>query len=178
MASIERLDNHVSYLQSYDTSSHHLYELIDSYFDHPILEKTRDDVMNSISIYMCRISTLLGGADQRYLVVTSEIDSHPIGTRLRLSNMIWKSFQTRTIPQYLTKIPKHSYTPKTDSEYLKPIVMTNRYEDHTDYRFDGVDGYSRMTVTLLHKTKNLYEYAERGTLATALETFKALVLIK
>ena len=176
MASIEKLDKNVSYLQSYDASTYHLYELIDSYFDHPTFEKIRDDSSNGISIYMCRISTLLGGADQRYIVATSPIDNHPIGTRLRLSNIIWKSFQTRTIPQYLTKIPKHSYTPKTDDIYLIPISMSNRYEDHTDYRFDKNE-YHLMTVTLLHKNKNLYEYANRGTLATALETFKALVLI-
>ena len=175
MANIERIDKHVSYLQSYDGSSHHLYGLIDSYFDQPVLEKTRDDLSNDLSIYMCRISTLLGGADQRYIVTTSARDNHPIGTRLSLSNIIWKSFQTRTIPQYLTKIPKHSYSPKTDSQYLLPATLMNRYEDHTDYMLDG---NSKTLVTLLHKNKNLYEYADRGTLATALETFKAVVLIK
>lgn len=175
MAKIERIDKQVSYLHSYDGFSNHLYNLIDSYFDEPILEKTKDDQTKGLSIYMCRISTLLGGADQRYILTTSDMDKHPIGTRLRLSNIIWKSFQARTIPQYLTNIPKHSYTPKTDSTYLLPVTLMNRYEDHTDYILDG---NTRTIVTLLHKNKNLYEYADRGTLATALETFKALVLIK
>lgn len=151
----------------------YLYPIIDAYFDHPVLEKTKNDNALSISIYMCKISTLLAGADQRYLVVTVDMDSRPVGSRISLSELSWKSFQTRTIPQYLT-CPKHSYLPKSDQPYLIPVDLVKRYEDHTDY---SLDGYPSLTVTLLHKHKNLYEYSEKGVLASALETFRCVIVI-
>lgn len=171
-----------SYIDN-DVSVLNLYQLVDSYFNSPILEKVKDDPIRNLSVYMCKIATLLGGADQRYLVVTCNMDDRIIGTRLKLENIEWKSFQTRTIsppkgsqsiPEY-QHLPKHSYLPKNESDYLIPIHLIQRHEDHTEYQMDG---YPNCAITLLHRTKNIHEFAERGSLASAFETFRTVLVLK
>ena len=138
-----------------DITVQNLYELINSYFDSPILQKTKDDHISHLSIYMCKISSLLAGADQRYLIVTTEQNHQPVGSKLPLTNISWKSFQSRTIPTHIPNIPKHSYSPKSDDIYLIPVSLIERYEDHTDYYMDK-EGYHDVCITLLHKNKNKY----------------------
>jgi hypothetical protein len=170
MSNTSPLRSEVTYIQ--DGPEVYLYPIIDSYFDRPVLEKTKDS--NNLSVYMCKIASLLAGAEQRYLVVTTVIDRNPVGTRVALASLKWKSFQARTIPQYIPSIPKHSYSPKSTGEYLTPVHLSKRYEDHTEY---SLEGYPTVAVTLLHKNKNMYEYAEKGMVATALETFRCVFVV-
>lgn len=147
------------------------YDVIDSYFESPILEKVKDE--NNVSVYMCKIASLLAGLDQRYLVVTSDRDRQPVGTKFNLSNIQWKSFQTRTIPQHIN-VPKHSYSPKNDDTFMTPVTLIKRNETHTDY---NIQDYQGCMLTLIHKNKNVYEYPEKGTIATAIETYKTIFTI-
>lgn len=158
-------------LDNTSLSSKNIYELIDSYFQSPTLQKTQDN--KNASIYMCKIRTLLASPDQRYLVVTTSLDKNPIGTELSLSNINWKSFQTRTLSNVNITLPTHKYSPKNESSYTIPISLIKRYEDHTDYLINNYN----TTVTLLHKNKNLYEYPPNGNLASCLETYKTIIVI-
>jgi hypothetical protein len=158
-------------INSVSISAQNLYDLMDTYFEGPTLEKVKDD--KDVSVYMCKIASLLAGLDQRYLVVTTERDNQPIGKRFTLSNIQWKSFQTRTLPQNLP-LPKQSYSPKSSDIFMTPVNLLQRYETHTEY---NINGYTGCMLTLLHKNKNLYEYPEQGTIATALETYKTLFII-
>ena len=162
-----------SYLQGHDIRTENIYLLISSYFDNPVLQKTKDDISINNSVYMCKINSLLGGTEQRYIVVTTDKDSHPIGKLLSLDTIMWKSFQTRTLP-YIPDIKKHSYSPKNEESYLMPIRLIERYDDHTDYLMEMP--YTA-TLTLLHRHKNKYEYSEKGSLAAALESYQCVLRI-
>ena len=147
------------------------YELIDNYFESPILEKIQNQ--NNTSIYMCKIKTLLASPEQRYLVAVTQIDKNPVGIKLPLSNINWKSFQTRTLSNFDKNIVTHKYSQKNMPEYTIPVSVKNRYEDHTDYSIENYRG----TVTLLHKNKNIYEYPPNGNLASCLETYKTVIVV-
>jgi hypothetical protein len=160
-----------------DFSIKNLYEIIDDYFDSPQLEKVQDN--QNISMYMCKIATLLAGAEQRYLIAICNIDNNPIGKKVLLSNINWKSFQTRTlVPNDSNyKIISHSYSPKNNERFNNiGVNLLKRYEDHTEYFFED-QIYNKFIVSLLHKNKNLYEYPESGNLPACLETFKTIILI-
>jgi hypothetical protein len=151
--------------------SNNLYELIDNYFESPVLQKTQNK--NNSSIYMCKIKTLLASPEQRYLIATTSLDKNPIGIQIPLYNISWKSFQTRSLPILDIKLPQHNYSPKNNQDYMIKVSVINRYEDHTDY---NIDGYKSI-VTLLHKNKNLYEYPPNGNLAACLETYKTIIIL-
>lgn len=158
-------------LDNSSISSKNLYDLIDSYFESPILEKTQNQ--NNSSIYMCKIKTLLASPDQRYIVATTPLDNNPLGMKLPLSNIIWKSFQTRSLSNVNINLPLHKYSPKNESLYTIPVSLIKRFEDHTDYLINNFNS----TVTLLHKNKNVYEYPSNGNLASCIETYRTIIVL-
>jgi len=165
-----------SMLDTQDFSIKNMYELIDDYFDSPILEKVQDS--HSISMYMCKIATLLGGLEQRFLIAICNRDYNPIGKKIPLININWKSFQARTLNDSHPNIIKHSYSPKNKNRFTSiDVNLLKRYEDHTEYYFPD-KSYNNFIVSLLHKNKNLYEYPESGNLTACLETFKTLILLQ
>ena len=158
---------------SNNLSIKNLYELIDNYFESPILEKIQDS--ENKSIYMAKIKTLLASPEQRYIIAVTEIDRYPIGKKVPLNNIPWKSFQTRYLSNLDKNIVTNSYSSKNIPEYTLKLSLLNRYEDHTDYLLDN---YNQVIVTLIHKNKNLYEYPPSGNLASCLETYKSVIVIK
>ncbi len=147
-------------------------DLIDSYYDYPILEKIKNE--KGVSIYMCKVKTLLGGIEQRYLIAICKQDQIPLHTKIKLSNLSWINFQARTLKEDQGVSTYHSYTPKTTSDYYIPVLMKQRFEDHTDYTLSD---YPHVTVTLLHKNKNLYYYPDKGHIAACFETFQTVLTI-
>lgn len=160
-----------TFIDDVNFSSKNLYDLIDQYFESPVLKKIQNQ--KNLSIYMCRIKTLLASPEKRYIIAITELDRNSIGTSLPLSNIIWRSFQTRCLSNVDIDLPDHKYSPKNESNYIIPVSLTNRYEDHTDYKISNYNA----TVTLLHKNKNLYEYPPNGNLASCLETYKTIIVI-
>lgn len=157
---------------SNNLSIKNLYEVIDNYFESPILEKTQNS--QNKSIYMTKIKTLLASPEQRYIIAITDLDHYPIGKKLPLNNIPWKSFQTRYISNMDKNIITHSYSSKNLPEYTLKLSLLNRYEDHTDY---NLENYNSIIVTLVHKNKNLYEYPPSGNLAACLETYKSIIVI-
>ena len=158
---------------SNDLSSKNFYEVIDSYFESPTLEKVQNS--DNKSIYMAKIKTLLASPEQRYIIAITDTDHYPIGKKLPLNNIPWKSFQTRYLSNLDKNITSHTYSPKNIPEYTLKISLIKRYEDHTDY---SLNNYKTLTITLIHKNKNLYEYPPSGNLASCLETYKSVIVIK
>lgn len=158
-----------SVIDNVNFSEKNLYELLDNYFESPILEKVQNT--NKTSVYMCKIHTLLASPEQRYIVVITGEDNNPIGKKLPLDNLNWKSFQTRTLGNVDRNIITHKYSPKNMPQYTLKVSVLNRYEDHTDY---SLDKYNAI-ITLIHKNKNLYEYPPSGNLASCLETYKTVI---
>lgn len=166
-----------SMLDAQDFSIKNMYELIDDYFDSPILEKVQD--AQSISMYMCKISTLLAGLEQRFLIAICNRDSNPIGKKVSLINIDWINFQARTLNNTShPNIIKHSYSPKNNPRFTGiDVSLLREYENRTEYYFKDKN-YKNFIVSLLHKNKNLYEYPESGNLTACLETFKTLILLQ
>jgi len=158
---------------SNNLSIKNLYEVIDSYFESPILEKIQNS--ENKSIYMCKIKTLLASPEQRYIIAITDIDQYPIGRKIPLNNISWKSFQTRYLSNIDKNIITHSYSIKNLPEYTLKVSLLKRYEDHTDYLLNI---YKSIVITLVHKNKNLYEYPSSGNLASCLETYKSVIVIR
>ncbi len=159
-----------------DFSTKNLYNLVDMYFDQPIMEKMKNE--KGMSIYICKLATLLASVEQRYLIAICHEDLIPVGSRLPLKNIEWKNFQSRTLPEkdYIVKT-KHSYLSKNGIEYQVPVYLKQRYEDHTDYMVDDKEVNIKCTITLLHKKKNLYTFPDSGTIGACLETFQTVIMI-
>ena len=151
-----------TFLDSTNFSSKNLYELINNYFESPILQKTQNK--GESSIYMCKIKTLLASPEQRYIIAITPLDKNQIGKRIPLENINWKSFQTRSLLNIEFDLPIQKYSSKNHSDYTIPVYLINRYEDHTDYQIYNHNA----SVTLIHKNKNLYEYPPEGNLAACL----------
>lgn len=166
-----------SMIDSVNFSTKNIYDMIDNYFDSPILEKIKDD--NQVSIYMARITSMLASVEQRYIVAITQRDNKPIGFKTYLNNLEWKSFQTRMLipDEKIHKIQKHSYNPKNGGSILIPVKLKERFNDHTDYYIDNQQ-YDEIKLTLLHKdTNNKYEYPNTGTIGACLETYRTIFVI-
>lgn len=160
-----------TFLDNTNFDSKNLYEIVNNYFENPVLQKTQNKATSSI--YMCKIKTLLASPEQRYLIAITPLDKNQLGIRIPLENINWKSFQTRTLSNVEVDLPTHKYSPKNNNDYTIQVSLINRYEDHTDYIINNHNS----TVTLLHKNKNLYEYPPNGNLASCLETYKTIIVI-
>ena len=160
-----------TFIENTDFSTKNLYEIINNYFESPILKKIENK--SKFSIYMCKIKTLLASPEQRYLIAITPIDRNQIGTQIYLENINWKSFQTQSLSNIEFDLPIHKYSQKNHSDYTIPVSLINRYEDHTDYIINNHNA----TVTLVHKNKNLYEYPPNGNLAACLETYKTIIVV-
>lgn len=163
---IDNIDN----IDNVNFSQKNFYELLDDYFESPTLEKVQDT--QNTSVYMCKIHTLLASPEKRYIVAITSQDKNPIGKKITLQNINWKSFQTRSFANVEKNITTHKYSPKNLPQYTIDVSLTNRYEDHTEYK---VNKYNNIMVTLIHKNKNLYEYPPSGNLASCLETYKTVI---
>lgn len=165
-----------SMIDSVNFSVKNIYEMVDDYFDSPILEKIKDD--SQVSIYMCHIKSMLACVEQRYIVAITNRDNKPVGFKTYLNNLEWKSLQTRMLipDEKLNKIHKHSYNPKNNGNILKAVKVKERFDDHTDYYITDPE-YKEIVITLLHKTTNLYEYPNSGTIGACLETYRTILVI-
>jgi len=156
--------------QSYNPNHDIVYRLFATYFDNPTLYKI-DDRENH-SIYAVRIYCLLG-AEYRYLMAIVDIDSNAKNTSYPLSSLRWKALQTRTLTEY-HEIPTVTYNIKRKEPFNSPITVKNRSKTHTEYTHDTYP----FTVTLLHKPNSSeYEYPNKGTITTSLETFSTIITV-
>lgn len=156
---------------SYDPRNENIYSLISGYFDNPELIKTK--VSNDNSIYMNCIYGLLCN-EQRYIVAIIEEDNMPLGTRQRLSDIKWISFQTRTIAEKYPNMRPFSYEQKRGQNYMLPISIIKREDTHCEYRCDQLGD---INITLLNGKKSKYEYQPKGNLVSALETFNTIITL-
>jgi hypothetical protein len=143
--------------------------LVDNYYDHPFLQKVRDQ--DDMSTYMCKISSLLLN-ENRYLVAIASKDDHPVGHVQALGDISWKYFQARVLEgnEYVS-ILGQSYVTKRDMSW--PIVKVKSTKEYSV--FVDETGLYPVEVTLLHTSSDEYEYPSRGTFAACLETYQTMV---
>jgi hypothetical protein len=163
-----------SSIDNYNIREEQFYDLITNYYDNPTLTKVKNISnskanSNSFSMYMARIDCLLY-TEYRYIVVLIKEDQNPIGENRELSDLKWISFQTRILPER-HNVEKFQHVPKKTLYFQPKISMTKRTTSETTYSCQDYP----IIVTLLHLKKNLIEYSENGTIASALETFKTII---
>lgn len=159
------------------TSRQKLYELLDSYFDSPSLEKIKDD--GKVSIYMCRIVTLLASPEQRYLIAITPHDDEKVGEIKSLYTLKWKSLQMRLLSNVDPKVCKHSYRPKNTKSFYFPIRVIERYPDRTEYYIDEQSVKDECIVSILHTTPDQrLQCPDKSSFPSAIESYRTLFLIK
>lgn len=146
--------------------------LINNYYDLPMMQKIKND--GDKSVYMCRIQSMLLH-DHRYLIVVCPIDDSPVGVRSHISDLSWECLQARILENedYMS-LSQHSYEPKRDAVYLMDVSRIYQSEDYSIYDSSN----HQIEITLLNTVKDKYEYPDKGTLLSCLETFQTIIRCK
>lgn len=156
---------------SFNPINDNIYNTISSYFKNPELAKIKD--ANGYSVYMAKVKCLLA-KNKRYIVAIVPQDFQRIDIKMRLNELKWKSFQTRTLDDMESVLPLVIYEPSNRELYGSRINMIDRNEKHTMYSCDNFN----INISLLHKEKGIYEYQPTGTLCNALETYNTILTIQ
>lgn len=154
-------------IDEYDPNREVLYDIITEFFENPVLTKIKD--IDTFSIYMAKVNYILY-TENRYIIAFMHKDDSSIGTLIYLKDLKWQSFQTRSLP-HIHKIIAFSYIPKKTLKFQSKIYMLSRSSKETSYKCEN----HPITITLLHKGNSEFEFSEKGTLASALETWRTIL---
>lgn len=148
-----------------------IYELVDEYYDHPVLQKVRN--VNGMSMYVVRLPCLLLN-EKRYLIaLTFQDDYIPIGSSIPLAHLRWRSFMIRVLQEEdFERLPVHSYTIKQVDKFMLPLSIVKRSKEISIYE---VDTLQDLQLSLLHTRGQEFEYPSTGNLVSAFETFQTLL---
>ena len=144
--------------------------LLAKFYGNPILIKI--DTANGYSMYVGRIQCLLA-IEKRYLIVYLPEDSQPMGTLRSLAEMNWVNLQARTLESQFPNATLIQYEPKRLPGLDVPIFLTKRENDETTYKPMGDD--LPLVITMLTPKKLSYNYQDKGTIVSALETFQTIL---
>ena len=148
----------------------YFYDILVEYYDNPLLYKIRDD--ETISVFGAQIPSLLLN-EHHYLIATCPRNTN---ISLHLRDIPWLSLQTRTSENELyTNLPKIQYKKKKEAKFQLPLQIVSRDKKVSIYK---TTKETPLEVSLLHVKGLEYEYANEGTLQTALETFQTILQIK
>jgi len=153
------------------------YNLFVSYFGNPKMTKIRND--GDHSIYMTHIRSMLANT-KRYLVAIVDLDVFFPKEEVLLSNLRWKSFQTRSLQDKFEIQLQHTYKPNPTIFSNCAISIARRDPTFSEYDMDPLqnDNSISLKVLLLHKTNDKFEYPNAGTLSSALETYNTIIEFK
>jgi hypothetical protein len=155
----------------FEPSKIHIYNAFVEYYKNPIFTKIKN--INGFSVYMVKIYAMLGNA-YRYLILFVTQDINPLQFTTPMKNIEWISLQTRTLEDH-HKLSPYIYR----AESLPPLnqLITAIERDDEKCVYTSVD--YPLSITLLNTKKNCkYQYQEKGTIASALETFQTIINFK
>jgi hypothetical protein len=157
----------------YNPIKENVYNLFNSYFEHPRLIKKKD--VGEYSMYITKIRSLLTN-EYRYLIALVNADANEVGTIKQLLELEWVALQTRTFKENYD-ILVHSYNPRRYPPLMKKITrdMSNpALIREYNYFVDDLP----ILITLLPQKGELNEYNQTGIVPVALETFYTIVSFK
>lgn len=125
------------------------------------------------TIYACTVQSGLMDTRVIYAIVLSRF---AVRETVKLSELAWVSFQTRTTDEHLPMLPKNSVIPtKAAKEYMQQFVFhsVNRTDTKTDYRSHTVP----LEMSILNDTrrKNFLQCPDRANLVQAVESYRCIV---
>lgn len=144
--------------------------ILADYYDNMYFYKIKN-IDNHYSMYVCKLNVHLANT-QRYLIALTPVDLYNVGNAVRLSDLNWQIFQTRSLSENF-KVDKQLYRPKQTSPYNTKIESFENTPEHKSYKIKDCP----IVISLLHDDKNLYEYPDIGTLCAALETYKTIITL-
>ena len=152
----------------YNSETESVYTYFVEYFQNPTMTKIKNTM--DLSMYLTKIECLLTN-EFRYIIVLVDEDNLPIGAQKLLSNLQWKSIQTRTLSENHA-VPIHKYNPTNNTPLNRTITRTHIVEESSTYVCQDLS----LTITLLHK-KDKNDYRSEGKVINALETYQTIITI-
>jgi len=151
----------------------YFYEMMDDYFDSPILYKMEE--IDDTSIYVIQIKSMLLN-EKRYIILFCRKDNFAIGSGRPMKEIGWYCLQCRTLEKesYET-VPKHFFVIKREPRFSLELKLHNRNEKISIYECPKIPF---LEISMLHTKNMLYEYPEEGNLLSALETYQTILHIK
>ena len=124
------------------------------------------------------LSIIYFGQGQRkeplYLILFILEDGKLNKTQIKLEQLKWISFQTRSLDE-IHDIIKHTYYPVKIYPLNKNIKLIKREDNQSVYECEEF----KLDIILLHTKKNeRYKYYPTGTIISALETFNTIINFK
>lgn len=152
------------------SSKQQVYRMFTEYYGNPKMTKTENKGI--YSIYMCKIPSLLLVNMHKYIIAMVEQDVYMKGTVRPLGDLQWIVFQTRDLPVKYD-VSTQSYMPKRMLPYSSRIELRQRTNESCVYT--SVEYPIEITL-LYNDEESMYNYPEKGTIASALETFQTVVV--
>ena len=149
-----------------------VYQQFVTYFEDPIMTKIKDN--EKFSTYATKLYCLLS-KECRYLIAIVYRTVNVIGTQIRLSDIEWVSFQTRTLREsYLCN--SHSFIVNSSHEFSRSVIERKEVtKESSSYEALNLP----IIITLLHTPKKTADsYQKRGTVMLALETFETVITFR
>lgn len=141
-----------------------------NYFGNIFLEKVKDEQEDSI--YVARTPSKLM-KEFRYIILHVNRNNESIGNVKRLMNLKWKCLQTRQIPdRYNTTLKIQDYTANDIYPYNTEIILAQQDEKKSIYTCPN---YPVLEVVLLNKKTDSFMYPKKGSICSALETYKTIM---
>lgn len=160
-----------------------VYSAFVSYYGNLSFRKIKSSIQGNqhISVYRVKIPCMLCVGNNRYCVAITTFDNSPLGTIKPLSQIKWISFQTRTLEGDILPNEYVQDYEKTNGLLLlkeSNIKIVSRSKIKNVYLAESLP----LQIELLHTVKGedtfisdaSHEYADEGTVATALETFNSV----
>lgn len=151
-----------------------VYKLIYNYFSELVLTKVKN-VNGNYSVYYANSCNLLCYSS-KFIVVVIQNDFREIGQTVRLDDVSWVSFQTRTISNFESsvKLQESSFNTLPDKNIDSKIKLIDKKKDRYVY---SCDKYPITQIELLLNEDDT-EFSPEGTIKSALETYSCSIQFK
>jgi hypothetical protein len=158
-------------MEFFSTDHQFFYNIISDYYDNPKMIKIKDEE-NTMSLYGIQLHSQFLN-ERYYLICTSPFSTEE---SVFLKHIAWTSFQVRTLTNdKYSYLPKIMVSPKKEPRYDIPISIKSRNNEISIYE---AKKYPFLIVNLLHSKGIEYEYANEGTLKSALDTKQTIIQFK
>jgi len=165
----------MEFLDFYDKDIENLYDFIYQYFGDPILTKTSNN--SNSSIYVAKNKNCIS-INKRYIFAISYLDNNPIGHKINLSDIKWKSFQCRTLQaDFNMSISSFEYIPSNNYPSLMTCSIIHKNENFYEYKCDDIDNVYMYLIKEDWEKEINKMYRNKGNIINFIETWKSEIRI-
>lgn len=144
------------------------------YFDNIYMQKIK--IQDDNSIYMCKLPCNLIN-ENRYIIAYVEQDNNKLGHCCKLGDLKWNCIQTRQIQdKHEVTLFNQTYKYKENiSPYNTKIYLIDQNDLRSTYECKE---FPDVQIVLLSKKSDSFMYPRVGTISSAIETFKTIIIFK